>query len=173
MPDLELDIGPALELLRRLSPALRMKAWAEVVAELARRNARNRVVGRFGLEVAEKVEFDIHGDTADVYVDNPIAVHVHFGGPIRSRNGRRLAIPLDNATSRRENPRRLFARDLGMTTPLLRRGDLLFRAPEKGRRLGAPLFVLRTQTRPQRPRPWWPTPQEAMDETERFIAEDL
>ena len=45
MPDLELDIGPALELLRRLSPAPRMKAWAEVVAELARRTARSCVGG--------------------------------------------------------------------------------------------------------------------------------
>ena len=176
---LTVDDGETIARLKALKAETRVKVWAEAIAELARRQARQRIGTGFGqTTVAESVRVDLRGPKAEVYTDDPIAVHVHFGGPIRSRNGRRLAIPLPNGSTAKYNPKRLFARDLSRSMPLFKirsRGgtELLFRRPGKGEQLEAPLFVLKDQTAAQRPRPWFPSVAEAETETVRFFEEDF
>ena len=173
------DDGEILDRLRELKSETRVKVWANAILELARRQARQRIGTGFGqTKVAESVRIDLRGPEAEVYTDDYIAIHVHQGGPIRSRNGKKLAIPLPNGASAKYNPQRLFARDLGRSVPLIKlqsRGgnELLFREPGEGEKLEEPLFVLKDETRSQRPRPWFPTLAEAEAETIRFFKEDL
>jgi len=157
-----------------------MDKWAEAVQRFAKERAL-AVIGKrdFGRLMSDTVQKQVSGDTAEVYVGDKnafIAEHVHLGGPIRSRNGKPLAIPLNNASTAKWNPRRLFAREL--KTPLFmlksKAGNkLLFAKPGKGEKLGPPLFALVDQTRPQRPRPWFPAQSEADAVSAEFFRKEF
>ena len=164
--------------LAKLRATVSAPVLGEILLELAQRKARNKLGKNFGESVvARSVELDLRGDhQVEVYSDNPIAIHVHTGGPIRSRNGKKLAIPLPNESTAKYNPRRTFARDLSV--PLLaitsKKGNrLLFRDPGKNGKLEPPLFVLKSETKAQKPRQWFPSVAEAQAELTRFINEEL
>ncbi len=150
--------------------------WAEAVMRLAKKNAEEVIKGNFWRTVAGGVRAETFpGGRAEVSTDY-IGVHVHEGGPIASRNGKDLAIPLDTPASRQYNPQRLFARELDkikLFAVLTKSGKkLLFRAHEKGEKAApdeGPLFVMLRQTRPQKPRQWWPTDAEADKATIELI----
>lgn len=149
--------------------------WAEAAMRLAKKNAERALGTGFGRSVvAAGVRAETFpGGRAEVTADY-IGVHVHEGGPIASRNGKDLAIPLDTPASRQYNPRRLFARELGIQlfSVLTKKGKkLLFRRREKGEKDNGegPLFVMLRQTRPQKARPWWPTEAEADEATKQLL----
>jgi hypothetical protein len=151
--------------------------WAEAVMRLAKKNAEREIGTGFGRSVvAAGVRAETFpGGRAEVSADY-IGVHVHEGGPIASRNGKDLAIPLDTEASRQYNPQRLFARELDkikLFAVLTKSGKkLLFRAREKGEKADpneGPLFVMLRQTRPQKARPWWPTEAEVDEATEKLL----
>jgi hypothetical protein len=153
-----------------------LEVWAEAVMRLAKKNAENAAGSGFGRRVvAGGVRAETFPGHAEVTADY-IGEHVHTGGPIASRNGKDLAIPLDTPASRQYNPQRLFARELNAIRlfPVRTKSGkkLLFRRPEKGEKnalAGGPLFAVVHQTRPQRARPWWPTQDEAETTSEKLL----
>lgn len=174
--DIRFDVKDAgtLARLRGLSVEAFMEAWAEAVRGLARRNAIDRIGGRFGRDtVANSVRQDTMATVATVYSMGKIGEHVHKGGPIESPSGKKLAIPT------RWNPRRdLFASSWTRELVLLRSKKsgraYLFEKPEEGQRmLGRPMFYVTPRTRPQKPRPWWPTEAEVETATRKFFAENF
>ena len=150
--------------------------WAEAAMRLAKKNAEREIGTGFGRSVvAAGVRAETFpGGRAEVSADY-IGTHVHLGGPIASRKGKDLAIPLDTEASRRHNPQRLFARELDrikLFAVLTKSGKkLLFRRREKGEKDNGegPLFVMLRQTRPQKARPWWPTEAEVDDATKQLL----
>lgn len=152
-----------------------LELWTEAVMRLAKKKAEDVIKGSFWRTVAGGVRAETFPGRAEVSADY-IGVHVHEGGPIASRNGKDLAIPLDTPGSRQYNPQRLFARELDrirLFAVLTKSGKkLLFRAREKGEKPDpneGPLFVMLRQTRPQKARPWWPTDAEADKATADLI----
>ena len=153
-----------------------VELWAEAAMRLAKKNAEKAVGNGFGRSVvAGGVRAETFPGRAEVTADY-LGTHVHLGGPITSRNGKDLAIPLDTPASRRYNPHRLFARELNAISlfPVRTKGGkkLLFRKPKKGEKNAqqeGPLFVVLRQTRPQKARPWWPTREEAETATEKLL----
>ena len=155
-----------------------LEVWAESVMRLAKKNAEREAGTGFGRRVvAGGVRAETFPGHAEVTADY-IGEHVHTGGPIASRNGKDLAIPLETEASRKYNPRRLFARELDqikLFAVLTKSGKkLLFRQREKGEKSEeGPLFVMLRQTRPQKARPWWPTEAEADEATEQLLKTSL
>ncbi len=150
--------------------------WAEAAMRLAKKNTEKAAGNGFGRSVvAGGVRAETFPGRAEITTEY-IGAHVHLGGPITSRNGKDLAIPLDTPASRQYNPQRLFARELDkikLFAVLTKSGKkLLFRAHEKGEKAApdeGPLFVMLHQTRPQKPRQWWPTDAEADKATIELI----
>ena len=176
----KVDDRDTLELLKNLRSEDRVTAWSEAILELAIRSARERIGGKFGeQQIAAHIELDNRGDSAEIRMDRTnayIGEHVHFGGPIRSRNGKMLAIPLPNESTAKYNPHRRFASAQTVELFKLRSkkgNELLFVRPEKGKPLEKPLFVLKRETAPQAARPWWPTQAEAEAETVRYFKENF
>lgn len=151
-----------------------VELWAEAAMRLAKKNAERDTKKDFDRTVvAGGVRAETFPGRAEVSADY-IGTHVHLGGPIASRNGKDLAIPLDTEASRRHNPQRLFARELGihLFSVLTKSGKkLLFRRREKGEKDNGegPLFVMLRQTRPQKARPWWPTEAEVDEATKQLL----
>ncbi|GEM_PF-3214529 len=154
--------------------------WSEAVLRIAKANA-TRVIGSgpFGKSIEQNIALENCGLTAEIKMTAAqayIGAHVHYGGPIMSRNGKTLAIPLPTSSTERYNPNRLFASDVTEKLFALtsKRGSrLLFRAPAKGEKLEAPLFVLKDQTAPQHPRPWWPDEAECQTAFDQFVRENF
>ena len=151
-----------------------VELWAEAAMRLAKKNAEKAAGNGFGRSVvAGGIRAETFPGRAEVTTEY-IGAHVHLGGPIASRNGRDLAIPLDTEATRRHNPRRLFARELGihLFSVLTKSGKkLLFRRREKGEKDNGegPLFVMLRHTRPQKARPWWPAEAEADEATRQLL----
>jgi len=148
-----------------------MRPLAEAIHGLAQDNARGRIGGRFGAEMARKVKVDFTGDKAEVYCDSYIAEHVHEGGEIRSKTpGKKLAIPIHALTRRTgEWPREmqdLFAVRRGKNTFLARS-----RGKGKNRKIDF-LFVLKEKVM-QKPRPWWPDDPELKSAADAFFADNF
>lgn len=168
-----------LDRLKELSAEDKLQAWAEAILRMAIRNAETKIGGTFGKRISTFIELEIRGENAEIRTDRQngyIGTHVHFGGPIRTRSGKPLAIPLPNEATAKYNPERLFARELTIKMFRLKSragNELLFRKPGKQENLEKPLFVLKNVTAPQRPRPWWPTQEEAEAETIRYFNENF
>ena len=170
---IKVDAQPVLKELKNWSPERFMRAWVNAIKNLAVGKARAQASGKGGFwqrEIAQSVQKEAHGDVGRVFSDSRIAQHVHSGGVIRPQRRKYLAIPIDKSV------KGIYPEDYG--------GDLIFlRRKEDGLRGRAylakpmktkvkPLWVLKKQVT-QRPRPWWPTQEEAEAETVRFFAEDL
>ena len=167
--------GELQELASSVSGEEFLELWAEAVMRLAKKNA-GKIGKHFGRSVlAGGIRAETFPDRAEVTADY-IGEHVHTGGPIASRNGKDLAIPLDTPATRQYNPHRFFARELNSIRLFSVRTKggkrLLFRVPEKGEKNAkaeGPLFVVVPQTRPQKERPWWPTQEEAEAATDKLL----
>lgn len=175
---IKVDDREVIKKIEGLSPEGRMYAWARAIRELAEENARNRLGGGpFGERIADTVRHRVSGLHAEIAPEGQegyIGVHVHFGGPINI--GKKLAIPLPNESTRKYNPKRLFAKEQKFRMFKLRSrngNELLFRKPGKGEKLEKPLFVLKDATAPQKPRPWWPTAAEVEAATDKFFEENF
>ena len=176
------DIANMLNDLQRLRLDDRLAALAKTVQaslhDAAEAAARNRIGGTFGDDLARGIRSKITDNT--VTIDhksndtNHLAEHVHSGGVIRPRNRKYLAIPTRNAL------RGEWASDHNWATP--NRRPIIFRDPHAGAHgrayLAEPrgkrgklkfLYVLVHETKPQRPRPWWPTDQEFATLADREI----
>lgn len=144
----------------------------------AEKNARSVIGnGGFGQDIAEGIRTRSEG--ASVTIDhksndtNRLAQHVHEGGPIRSPTRPYLAIPLmknlkeyaSAHTWRTPNGKPIVVRKKNdgprgrayLAEPQGKRGKLKF------------LYVLKKETKPQRPRPWWPSDDDFLNLTEREL----
>lgn len=148
--------------------------------DLAENKARDVIGnGGFGQDLAEGVR--ARADGMNVTVDhssnetNHLAEHVEYGGPVRSSKGRMLAIPIDKSVKGE------WASDHAWATPdgkpiLIRkkedgpRGRAYLAEPRGKRGTVKPLYVMVRETKPQRPRHWWPTDDEFLKIAEREIA---
>lgn len=147
--------------------------------DLAEKKAREIIGnGGFGQDLAEGVR--ARADGVNVTVDhasnetNHLAEHVEYGGPIRSRSGGHLAIPIDRSVKGE------YARDHVWNTPdgkplFIRkkedgpRGRAYLAEPQGKRGKIKLLFVLVRETKPQSARHWWPTDDEFLKIAEREI----
>ena len=179
----KVEVPRTPEELGGLSPDAFMAAWTEAIRKLAEGKAL-RLGTNIGPRIADSIAFRIGAEQSEIWLDESggtegyIGAHIHFGGPIRSHNGKTLAIPLPNESTLKYNPKRLFARELKGKVGLFRLksrsgNELLFRKPGKGEKLEKPLFVLKDQTRPQRARPWWPDDAEVEGATVNFFEENF
>lgn len=144
----------------------------------AEKNARSVIGnGGFGQDIAEGIRTRSEG--ASVTIDhksndtNRLAQHVHEGGPIRSPTRPYLAIPLmknlkeyaSAHTWRTPNGKPIVVRvkedgphgRAYLAEPQGKRGKLKY------------LYVLKKETKPQRPRPWWPSDDDFLNLTEREL----
>ena len=173
------NIAEALQELEQLDFTAEIPSFAEKtlkvsLADKAEENARNVIGnGPFGQEIAEGVRTAAEGST--VMVDhvtndhNHLAQHVHEGGVIRPRNRKYLAIPIDRRVKKE------YASDHNWNTPdgkplFIRTGGRAYLAEKQGKKGKIKfLYVLTRVTKPQKPRPWWPTDEDFINLTEREV----
>ena len=166
--------------LEGLLPDFVAKTLAAAFRDKIENNIRSKIgTGPFGAELAGGIR--TKADGSNLLVDhvtndtNHLAEHVQDGGVIRPRERKYLAIPIDRSVKGE------YASDHAWKTPdakplLIRKKEdglsgRAYLAEPRGKR-GKPkfLYVLVRQTKPQRPRPYWPTDQEIVTLTEREIA---
>lgn len=134
-----------------------------------------RLGSSFGPRIARSLRTHVAGLTGWVAADGAdgyVGLHVHRGGVVRSRNGKTLAIP-----TRYNREKELFARnrsDLVLIKSKKRNRCYLFkRLTEPGEVLGKPLYVLTRETKPQKPRPWWPEEDRVRELSNNFVKENF
>ena len=178
----EFDISDLLSAEEKLAfnkqlPEFVAKTLSAALRDKAEKNARSKISnGGFGQELAEGVRTRANGTS--VIIDhtsndtNHLAEHVHKGGVIKPRNRQYLAIPIDKSVKKEyasmhswatPNGKPLFIRSKEdgprgrayLAEPRGKRGDLKF------------LYVLVRETKPQRPRPWWPEDDDFLQLTQR------
>lgn len=165
------DDREVLQELSKLSPRQFMIAWTTAVKQFAQQRARERIGGDFGDGIARN---SILTDTQDelrheIYAGGEngyIAEHIHFGGVIRPKERKYLAIPVDRSV------KGIYPREYGGDLVFLRRKDegpngRAYLAKPMKRKV-KPLWVLKRSVT-QRPRPWWPDEQEVRAVTETFF----
>lgn len=139
-----------------------MRPLTATIGDLAQKNAREKLKGRFGAKIARSVEIDLDGQT--IYCSSYIGEHAHEGGTIRAKNGKNLAIPINQmARESGEWPREipdLFAVNVG-------RKVFLAKESADGKNLDF-WFVLKPQVY-QDPRPWWPDDDEVLARAKQFL----
>ena len=155
------------------------KTLAVALRDLAEANARKRIGnGGFGQELAEGVRTRADGMT--VTIDhtsndtNHLAEHVHDGGIIRPRYRRYLAIPIDESVQKEYASIHTWATDDGKPIFIRKKEDgpngRAYLAEPRGKRGKLKfLYVLLRQTKPQRPRPWWPTDDDFLHLAEKEL----
>ena len=161
-------------------PEFIAKTVAVSMRDLAENNARDKLgKGKFASEIAAGIRAKADGMT--VTVDhasndtNHLAEHVHVGGPVKSSNGKMLAIPIDKsvrgewASVHRWNTpdgKPLFIRKKEDGP----RGRAYLAEPQGKKGKPKVLYVLTRETKPQKARPWWPTDEDFLQIAEREIA---
>lgn len=171
----EVDDSETLKEFNALNPRAHIAAWAEAVRKLAEGKALN-LGSRVGPRAADAITVKTEALKAEILLDGPdarMAAHIHFGGPIQSSNGKVLAIPTKWNANKED-----FASTYGENYFVLLRSKkrnraYLFKNPAKGEKLGRPMFVLTPKTRPQKPRPWWPTAEEVEAATVNYFEENF
>ena len=177
-----MDVAQVQKELHGLDPERFMRAWAVAIKNLAKRNAQEAAAKNGGRsfwqrEILPSVHEEVQRATAIVSSDSYIAEHVHTGGVIRPKTRKYLAIPLDKSL-RRKGPTSLrWHTDDGEPVFLPRRrgpGWVMFDYAGRGKnRKLRPRFALVPETAPQKPRPWWPTQDEAEAESALFFQDFL
>ena len=171
----KVDAKETLDKLQNLTPRQFMIKWTGEVRKLAEKRAREKIGGDFGDQIAKN---SIQTDDSDpnrhtIYTGGEngyIADHIHFGGVIRPRVRRYLAIPVDDDVKGkypREYPGKLVflrKKDEGPN------GRAYLAKPMK--RKIKPLWMLKRSVN-QRPRPWWPEDWEVREVTEQFFNENF
>lgn len=166
----------AIEVLENFDPAEFSEALVEGITDAVYEEARKNAIGlggQFGQRIARSLRTRVDGMTGIVSSDGAdgyIGLHVHQGGPVRSRNGKMLAIP-----TRYNDQKDIFASDRNdlMLVKSRRRCYLFKELTEPGAVLGKPLYVLTHETRPQKPRPWWPDESRVRQLAEDFARENF
>ena len=160
-------------------PEFVAKTLAAAIRDKIETNIHSKIgTGPFGNELAGGIRSKPEGTTLTVdHVTNDtnhLAEHVQDGGVIRPRQRKYLAIPLMKEL-RGESPEFVHWRTPNGEPVWLprKRGPgwvmLDYVGRKKNRELQAK-FALVPETKPQRPRPYWPTDQEVVTLTEREIA---
>ena len=177
----------AIEVLENFDPAEFSEALVEGITDAVYEEARKNAIGlggQFGQRIARSLRTRVDGMTGIVSSDGAdgyIGLHVHQGGPVRSRNGKMLAIP-----TRYNDQKDVFASDRNdLMLVKSRRRCYLFKKrrfwmhrifkklTEPGAVLGKPLYVLTRETKPQKPRPWWPDESRVRQLAEDFARENF
>lgn len=177
---ISVDYKDAIQGLDEISSKRFMKAWAIAIKNLAKNNVQKKASDSNGRsfwqrEILPSIHEDVGESYAEIYSDSYIAQHVHDGGVIRPRNRKYLAIPLQ-ASLRKKSPRDIsWKTKSGKPVWVPRKnGNGYVLCDLFGRKKTLqPKFALVTETKPQRPRPWWPDEAAADAETERFFREDF
>ena len=172
---IRVDDSDTIEKLNGLSPRQFMIAWTTKVKQFAQQRARERIGGDFGDRIARG---SILTDETDpnrhsIYVGGEngyIAEHIHFGGVIRPKERKYLAIPVDRSV------KGMYPREYPGDLVLLRKKDegpngRAYLAKQMKRKV-KPLWMLKRSVN-QRPRPWWPEDWEFREVTEEFIRENF
>lgn len=173
-----MDAAAKMQLEKKL-PDFVAKTLEVSARDLTESGAR-KVIGNggFGQELAEGVRTKTEG--ASVTIDhvsndtNHLAQHVHEGGVIRHPQRKYLAIPIDKSVKGEKASVHKWATDDGKPLFIRKKEDgpngRAYLAEPRGKR-GKPkiLYVLTKETKPQKPRPWWPAEQEFAELTEREL----
>ena len=172
------DLSPLLKALTDITAPDEVASVIEGVTNevfLETRNRALRLGSRLGPRIARSLSTTVSGLEGEVLAagaDGYVGLHVHQGGPVRSRNGKILAIP-----TRWNNDKDKFASDRDdlqlIKSKRKNRAYLFKKLLTPGEVLGRPLYVLTPRTRPQRPRPWWPDSKDLDTLVEKFIRESL
>lgn len=168
--------GETLEQLREMSPERFLRAWAIAVKNLAKRKAQEAAAKSGGRsfwqrEILPSVHDEVNPTSAQVYSDSFIAEHVHTGGVIRPRLRKYLAIPLDKKLKKKSPEDVPWRTPDGKPVWLPRKrgpGWVMLDYAGRKKELKAK-FALVPETKPQKPRPWWPEDWEAREVTEEII----
>ena len=186
MPSLSIswDIRDLISAKDRMSlqerlPEFIAKTMTVSLRDLAESNARDKLGnGRFAAKIAAGIRAKADGMT--VTLDhasndtNHLAEHVHKGGPIKSGNGKMLAIPIDKSVRGEWASVHRWNTPDGKPLFLRKKEDGLrgraYLAEPQGKK-GKPkvLYVLTRETKPQKERPWWPTDDDFLRIAEREI----
>ena len=161
-------------------PEFIAKTVAVSMRDLAENNARDKLgKGKFASEIAAGIRAKADGMT--VTLDhasndtNHLAEHVHVGGPVKSSNGKMLAIPIDKSVRGEWASVHRWNTPDGKPLFLRKKEDgprgRAYLAEPQGKK-GKPkvLYVLTRETKPQKARPWWPTDEDFLQIAEREIA---
>ena len=161
-------------------PEFIAKTVAVSMRDLAENKARDKLgKGKFASEIAAGIRAKADGMT--VTVDhasndtNHLAEHVHVGGPVKSGNGKMLAIPIDKSVRGEWASVHRWNTPDGKPLFLRKKEDgprgRAYLAEPQGKK-GKPkvLYVLTRETKPQKARPWWPTDEDFLQIAEREIA---
>ena len=172
------DLSPLLKALTDITAPDEVASVIEGVTDevfLETRDRALRLGSRLGPRIARSLRTTVSGLEGEVLAsgaDGYVGLHVHQGGPVRSRNGKILAIP-----TRWNNDKDKFASDRDdlqlVKSKRKNRAYLFKKLLTPGEVLGRPLYVLTPRTRPQRPRPWWPDSKDLDTLVEKFIRENL
>ena len=174
---IKIDPADPVEVLDGIDPEEMAAAAVEGVTEEVFQRARSGALGlgsALGPRIARSLRSHVTGMTGEVTAegaDGYIGLHVHAGGPVRSRNGKVLAIP----TQWNDRPD-LFASDrsdLKLIRSKRKNRAYLFKNLYEAGVIGRPLFVLTPRTKPQRPRPWWPDEAEVKALADAFMQENF
>lgn len=160
-----------LSKLTDLTPRQIMIAWTGAVRRLIVKNAREKIGGDFGDQIArESIQTDETNPMVHrLYLGGTngyIAEHIHTGGEIRPKTRKYLAIPIDPSA------KGLYAGEYPADLVLIRRkndgpnGRAYLAKPMK--RKIKPIYVLKKSVY-QRPRPWFPTQTEVEEATRNFF----
>lgn len=169
------DDSDTLKTLADLSPRQFMLAWTTKVRQIVQDSARKNIGGDFGSRIAnESIQTDeTDGNRHSIYLGGEngyIAEHIHFGGVIRPKEAKFLAIPIDKSV------KGMYPREYP--------GELVFlRKPDDGpngraylakkmKRSVKPLWVLKSSVN-QKPRPWWPEDAELESATMKFFEDNF
>ena len=161
-------------------PEFIAKTVAVSMRDLAENNARDKLgKGKFASEIAAGIRAKADGMT--VTLDhasndtNHLAEHVHVGGPVKSSNGKMLAIPIDKSVRGEWASVHRWNTPDGKPLFLRKKEDgprgRAYLAEPQGKK-GKPkvLYVLTRETKPQKARPWWPTDEDFARIAEREIS---
>ena len=178
----KVDDSDTLARLNGLTSRQFMIAWVTRVKQLAEKRAREKIGGGFGHDIANSAILtdESNPNRHSVYVGGEYgnaAEHAHFGGVIRARYRKYLAIPLDKDLKKKSPEDVPWRTPDGKPVWLHRKYgpgwvmlDYLGRGPN--RKL-IPKYALVTETKPQKPRPWWPDEWGFREVTEEFIRENF
>lgn len=171
----KVDDSDTLAKLNGLTPRQFMIAWTTKVRQLVEARAREKIGGDFGHDIANgSIQTDESNPNRHVIYtggeNGYIAEHIHFGGVIRPKERKYLAIPIDRSVKGR------YPREYPGDLVLLRKKDegpngRAYLAKPMKRKI-KPLWVLKRSVN-QRPRPWWPEEWEVREVTEEFIRENF
>ena len=169
----KVDDSETIARLNGLTPRQFMIKWTGEVRKLAQKRAREKIGGDFGDRIAKgSIQTDESNPLRHtIYTGGEngyIAEHIHFGGVIRPKERKYLAIPIDRSV------KGMYPREYPGDLVLLRKKDegphgRAYLAKPMKRKI-KPLWVLKRSVN-QRPRPWWPEDWEVREVTEEFIRE--